>query len=193
MRSALQSARSRHSEAARQQRKMPPPQSKNRVGLGHAILNRRAKEAREQHTSEFHTTDTNLGKPKADRLKSVTHEGALEEFLNTAQLADADFTAERRNVRVIQAPNTSRTRHNPYLLTPQQEADVQKNQRENRERLRVPRRPAWDERTTPAQLERAEKDSFLDWRRGLAELQDGIGLCSPRSSGTSRCGASCGV
>lgn len=155
---------------------MPPPQSKNRVGLGHAILNRRAKEAREQHTSEFHTTDTNLGKPKADRLKSVTHEGALEEFLNTAQLADADFTAERRNVRVIQAPNTSRTRHNPYLLTPQQEADVQKNQRENRERLRVPRRPAWDERTTPAQLERAEKDSFLDWRRGLAELQDGIGL-----------------
>lgn len=28
-----------------------------------------------------------------DHLKSVTHEGDLDEFLNTAQLAATDFTA----------------------------------------------------------------------------------------------------
>jgi len=155
---------------------MPLPQSKNRVGLGHAIINRRAKESRNRNQSEFHTTDTHVGQPKWTKLQSVTHEGDLEEFLNTAQMADADFTAERRNVQVISAPNMSRTRHNPYLLTPQQEEEVLRNHRENKDRLRVPRRPVWDANTTPAQLERAEKDSFLDWRRGLAELQEGVGL-----------------
>ncbi|WFD33991.1 hypothetical protein MCUN1_000819 [Malassezia cuniculi] len=155
---------------------MPLPQSKNRAGLGHAILNRRAKEARERNTSEFHTTDTHVGEPKWTKLRSVTHEGALEEFLNTAQLADADFTAERRNIKVVETAQTSRTRHNPYLLTAQEEAEVIKNQQENRDRLRVPRRPAWDADTTPAQLERLEKDAFLEWRRGLAQLQDGVGL-----------------
>lgn len=155
---------------------MPMPQSKNRAGLGHAILNRRAKEARMHGSSEFHTTDTHVGQPKWTKLQSVTHEGDLEEFLNTAQMADADFTAERRNIKVIQTPNVARTQHNPYLLTPQEEAEVLRNHRENRDRLRVPRRPAWTAETTPAQLERAEKDAFLQWRRGLAELQDGIGL-----------------
>ena len=157
--------------------KMPMPVSKNRVGLGHAILNRRAKEAREPHNSEYHTTDTHIGRGKNMRLHSVTHEGDLEDFLNTAEMADADFTAERRNnIQVISTPNDSRTRHNPYLLTSQQEAKVLQSHRQNRDRLRVPRRPPWDAHTTPAQLERKEKDSFLEWRRGLAELQDGIGL-----------------
>ena len=92
------------------------------------------------------------------------------------RLADADFTAERRNVKVIDAPHASRTRHNPYLLNAKEEAEVLRNQYENRNRLRVPRRPAWDSRTSPAQLERMEKDAFLDWRRGLAQLQEGVGL-----------------
>lgn len=155
---------------------MAPPQSKNRGGLGNAIQNRRAKEAKERNYSEFHTTDTHVGEPKSAKLRSVTHEGPLEEFLNTAQLADADFTAERRNVKVIDAQESSRTRHNPYLLTAHEEAEILKNQNENRDRLRVPRRPAWDLNTTPAQLERREKDAFLEWRRGLAQLQDGVGL-----------------
>ena len=105
---------------------MPLPQSKNRVGLGHAIINRRAKEARDPKSSEFHTTDTHFGQPKWKQLQSVTHEGDLEEFLNTAEMADADFTAERRGVKVIDTSG-SRTRHNPYLLTPQQEAEVLEN------------------------------------------------------------------
>ncbi|PWY97257.1 putative LSG1-large-subunit GTPase [Testicularia cyperi] len=156
---------------------MPLPQSKNTVGLGRAILNRKAKEAKNRNQTEFHTTDLN-NYGSVSNLRSVTHEGDLEEFLNTAQLADADFTAERRNagVTVISAPNRERTRHNPYLLTGQEESEVLKKHSQNKERLRVPRRPEWDASTTRAQLERAEKDGFLDWRRGLAELQEGVGL-----------------
>ncbi|KAN0060323.1 hypothetical protein ACQY0O_007652 [Thecaphora frezii] len=154
---------------------MPLPQSKNKVGLGHALLNRRAKEAKQKNSSEFHTTDVN-NYGSVSNLRSVTHEGDLEEFLNTAQLADADFTAERRNVTVISAPSKDRTRHNPYLLTGQEEREVLAKQHLNKERLRVPRRPAWTSATTRAQLERREKDAFLEWRRGLAELQEGVGL-----------------
>lgn len=155
---------------------MPLAQSKNTVGLGRAILNRKAKEAKQRNQTEFHTTDIN-NYGSVSNLRSVTHEGDLEEFLNTASLADADFTAERRSgVTVITAPNRERTRHNPYLLTGQEEQEVLKKHVQNKERLRVPRRPEWDSTTTRAQLERAEKDGFLEWRRGLAELQEGVGL-----------------
>lgn len=41
--------------------------------------------------------------------------------------------------------------------------------RENKQRLRVPRRPPWTKDMTTAQLDRQEKDAFLEWRRGLAE------------------------
>ena len=33
-------------------------------------------------------------------------------------------------------------------------------------------RPNWDETTTPEELEMKERDSFLEWRRNLARLQE---------------------
>lgn len=33
-------------------------------------------------------------------------------------------------------------------------------------------RPHWDSTTTPAQLQRLEADSFLEWRRSLAQLTE---------------------
>ncbi|KAF8641100.1 hypothetical protein AX17_000743 [Amanita inopinata Kibby_2008] len=43
---------------------------------------------------------------------------------------------------------------------------------ENRNRLRVPRRPPWTKAMTVAEVDRQEKTAFLDWRRGLAVLQE---------------------
>ena len=57
----------------------------------------------------------------------------------------------------------------------------------NKQDLRIPRRsavnvrmkfvytlsrPNWDETTTPEELEMKERDSFLEWRRNLARLQE---------------------
>jgi large subunit GTPase 1 len=42
----------------------------------------------------------------------------------------------------------------------------------NKSRLTVPRRPKWDESTTPQQLDVQERQGLLEWRRGLAELQE---------------------
>ena len=45
-----------------------------------------------------------------------------------------------------------------------------------RQDIAIPRRPVWNESTTKEQLDRAEKDAFLDWRRILAEKEEERGV-----------------
>lgn len=101
-------------------------------------------------------------------MRSVTEQGALDEFLSTAELAGTDFTAEKmNNVKIIHTDQ-----RNPYLLSAAEERLAIKKQIANKNRLTVPRRPHWDETTTPQDLDQKERASLLDWRRGLAELQE---------------------
>ncbi|CAL1695115.1 unnamed protein product [Somion occarium] len=147
---------------------MPPPKGKDRnpSGLGRAIINRKFKDARVARESGLYTTDVD----NTTRLQSITQERDLDEFLNTATLAGTQFTAERRNVKIISAPAGSQ--QNPYLLSEEEEQKALKKQQDNKGRLRVPRRPPWDKSMTPVQLDRQEKDAFLEWRRGIAQLQE---------------------
>ncbi|KAK4241452.1 large subunit GTPase 1 [Achaetomium macrosporum] len=102
------------------------------------------------------------------KMRSVTEQGALDEFLATAELAGTDFTAEKmNNVKIIHTDQ-----RNPYLLSAAEERAVLGKQREHKARLTVPRRPHWDASTTREELDRLERDSFLEWRKGLAELQE---------------------
>ena len=39
---------------------------------------------------------------------------------------------------------------------------------DNRDKLTVPRRPHWDTETTSQQLQKNERDAFLEWRAQLA-------------------------
>ena len=71
------------------------------------------------------------------------------------------------NIKVIHTDQK-----NPYLLSAEEEKTALKKQSAHRAQLTVPRRPAWDSTTTPAELDRLERESFLLWRRGLAELQE---------------------
>jgi large subunit GTPase 1 len=57
-------------------------------------------------------------------------------------------------------------------LTPAQESQLLKKQSLKKSALTVPRRPAWSTDTTPAALDLLERESFLEWRRGLAQLQE---------------------
>ncbi|KAH7885952.1 hypothetical protein F5I97DRAFT_1936902 [Phlebopus sp. FC_14] len=144
---------------------MPPRQRNlNPSGLGRAIINRKIKDARERQESALYTTEVD----STTRLKSVTQERDLDEFLNTAQLAGTEFIAERRNVKIIQ----SNSGQNPYLLSESEEKRTLAKHQANKERLRVPRRPPWTKAITTTQLDRQEKDAFLKWRRGLAVLQE---------------------
>lgn len=105
-------------------------------------------------------------------MRSVTEQGALDEFLSTAQLADTDFTAEKTsNVKIIHTDQK-----NPYILTASEEKKIVGKHEEHRTRLTVPRRPKWDASTSREKLDELERANFLDWRRGLAELQENSDL-----------------
>ncbi|CAI7615912.1 unnamed protein product [Penicillium pancosmium] len=156
--------------------------SKNSVGLGNSLMNDRfgkgkaSKEKKASHNGAIarkgingETYITNASEDASwVKMRSITEQAALDEFLSTAELAGTDFTAEKMsNVKIIHSDQK-----NPYLLSASEEKNIAKKHKENKARLTVPRRPKWDKTTTPAQLEMAERESLLNWRRGLAEMQE---------------------
>ncbi|KAJ1668171.1 hypothetical protein IW140_000662 [Coemansia sp. RSA 1813] len=150
-----------------------PRRSKVNSSLGKSIIRSRFEGKRRptERDTELHTTDLNDG-PSWTKLQSITEQRDLDEFLHTAELAGTEFTAERMNVKIISADQTT----NPFLLSADEEKETLKRHSEHRNKLRVPRRPEWDSTTTPAQLHRAERNAFMDWRRDLAHLQEDKGL-----------------
>ncbi|WRT65671.1 uncharacterized protein IL334_002616 [Kwoniella shivajii] len=145
---------------------MPPRTKAQGSGLGKALINRKAKEAVAPKESQLYTLD------ESNPLASITHERDLDEFLANAALADHDFTTERSKMRIISAPNMPAPETNPYLLSAQEEKEVIKKKRDMASDLKVPRRPAWTRKMTRLELEKQERDAFLDWRRDLAQLAE---------------------
>ncbi|KAK6836845.1 hypothetical protein PG987_007340 [Apiospora arundinis] len=153
--------------------------SKGSVGLGNSLMNDRFGKGKGSDRKKTGVTRTNHATGEEyitnDRkeaswvkMRSVTQQSAMDEFLATAELADTDFTAEKmNNLKIIHVDQK-----NPYLLSANEERAVKSKQKAHKERLTVPRRPHWDETTTPEELDKLERESFLDWRRGLAELQE---------------------
>ncbi|KAL1867462.1 hypothetical protein Daus18300_006306 [Diaporthe australafricana] len=159
---------------------MVQPKSQKSVGLGNALMHDRfgkgkGKDRRKgtgvtriNHATgeEYITNDRE--EASWVKMRSVTEQGALDEFLATAELAGTDFTAEKmNNVKIIHTDQK-----NPYLLSSAEERIASKKHKENKDKLTVPRRPQWDASTTPEELDALERKGFLDWRRGLAELQE---------------------
>jgi large subunit GTPase 1 len=161
------------------------PKSKNQVGLGNSLMNDRFGKGKKSNMHRGGTAPSKGGIKRVDmdgneyivnenaaddwvKMRSITEQGALDEFLSTAELAGTDFTAEKmNNVKIIH-----RDQKNPYLLSAAEESVVSKKQNSKRARLTVPRRPAWDKEMTAGELHEREKASFLEWRRNLAELQE---------------------
>ena len=156
--------------------------SKNAVGLGNSLMNDRfgrgkaSNQKKTSHNQAIARTaangDTYLTNEKQEaawmKMRSITEQAALDEFLSNAELAGTDFTAEKiSNVKIIHADQK-----NPYLLSAAEEKATVRKQQKNRGRLTVPRRPKWDSSTTREQLNSMERASFMDWRRELAQLQD---------------------
>lgn len=152
--------------------------SKQSVGLGNALMNDRfgkgkGTDRKKAVTRTHHATgEQYMVNEKQDaawvKMRSVTEQSAMDEFLSTAELAGTDFTAEKvNNVKIIHTDQK-----NPYLLSASEERAVLGKHKKHKARLTVPRRPKWDASTTPQQLDLQERNAFLEWRRGLAELQE---------------------
>lgn len=172
--------RSRREASSSDTATMVLAKSKKKVGLGNSLMNDRfgkgkggdKKKASSVARTNNVTGESYLVNEKQDaawvKMRSVTEQGALDEFLSTAQLAGTDFTAEKmNNVKIIHTDQ-----RNPYLLSAHEERVVLGKHRLHKGKLTVPRRPKWDKDTTAQQLDVAEREAFLNWRRGLAELQE---------------------
>ncbi|KAG1678847.1 Large subunit GTPase 1 [Nymphon striatum] len=117
--------------------------------------------------SNHHTTELGDGYDWGRlNLQSVTEENHLDEFIHTAELAGTDFTAEKMNVKFVKSTS------NVGFLSSEEKNNIHEAQLKHKDILSVPRRPKWDESTTPAELTQLENQQFLEWRRKLAELQE---------------------
>ncbi|KAH8273434.1 hypothetical protein KR018_000601 [Drosophila ironensis] len=99
-------------------------------------------------------------------LSSVTEESSFQAFLRTAELAGTEFQAEKLNVTFVNP------KQRVGLLSKTQEQAMHQKHHEHRDHLKIPRRPKWDSETTAAELDQAENEAFLNWRRDLAVLQE---------------------
>lgn len=148
--------------------------NKNVIGLGRAIQHQRAKENTVEYLPDGEMRfQTDKHEANWVKLRSVTQESALDEFLNTAALADKDFAADRHsNVKIIRLDSGSDSTTQGFSLSNAQKSAIDAKQRSLAQDLIVPRRPAWDESMTKFQLQRQENEAFLEWRRKLAHLQE---------------------
>lgn len=139
---------------------------KNKESLGRALIKDRfAKNRHRKHVEDntmLHTTEVNDGFDWGRlNLQSVTAESSLQEFLSTAELAQREFTAEKLNLK--------------YVKSVPSEVEVATSQPNFDEPLTVPRRPTWSPGITAEEQITRERESFLDWRRHLNELQAKLG------------------
>lgn len=96
----------------------------------------------------------------------MTEESSFQEFLRTAELAGTEFQAEKLNITFINPKN------GVGLLSHREQIQLEKKHKENKDLLKIPRRPKWTAETSADELQRLERESFLDWRRNLALLQE---------------------
>lgn len=99
-------------------------------------------------------------------LRSVTEHTSLDDFLDRVQLADKEYSEEFHNVQLISPDVANGTLSEAEKLT------ISDAQKKLKDLLRIPRRPHWDRTSTKEELDRNENESFLNWRRSLALLNE---------------------
>ncbi|KAI7795151.1 large subunit GTPase 1 homolog [Triplophysa rosa] len=138
-------------------------------GLGRALIKERLNAGRGYRRNDtwLHTSELNDGYDWGRlNLQSVTEQSSLDDFLATAELAGTEFIAEKMNVKFVPAEARA------GLITSEESRRLKKLHEENKQLLRIPRRPPWDENTSPEVLQQVERERFLIWRRELAKLEE---------------------
>lgn len=100
----------------------------------------------------------------------MTEESSFQDFLRTAELAGTEFQAEKLNLQFMTP------RANAGVLSDNQTREMREKHIANKDLLKIPRRPKWDKETSGEELQKAENEAFLEWRRGLSILQEDEGI-----------------
>jgi len=150
---------------------MPKGGGKSQV-LGRALHNSREKKKQEfrnadtihsvKHVSDMLSKTRPIDDSSVPSLQSVVERTDLESFLDEALLSQREFTAERGKIIIV--GNVA------DVGKPELAADTEEIY--DYENIPIPKRPHWDETTTPEQLSLDERATFLEWRRSLAHLEE---------------------
>ena len=125
------------------------------------------------------------GGPHVDNRASVLDVNDLDDFLIQAEMANREFVSEKEGLVVIDETAQAAT----TAVASAASLDIlDEDEHYGRSRgvasqtaptfafqeLSVPRRPKWDETTTASDLDKMEKESFLNWRRAIAQKEEEI-------------------
>jgi large subunit GTPase 1 len=161
-------------------RKGKPKKLERAAGMGRALQ----KSRRKKHTPSASEGGMAMRKnvesiniEKDDTRASVLQMNDLDDFLVQAEMANRDFVSERERFVVLD-PTTQAQEYEEKFKTITWDDQQQQATNFAFQELSVPRRPAWDENTTPEELDRHEKETFLEWRRAIAEKEEEITLQS---------------
>lgn len=120
---------------------------------------------------QLHTTEIQDGYDWGRlNLQSVTEESSFQEFLRTAELAGTEFQAEKLNIQFVNPKS------NVGILSKTEREAAEKKHTDKKDLLKIPRRPKWTPEMTAEDLHTQENQTFLEWRRGLAMLQEDEGI-----------------
>mmetsp|Transcript_49236 Transcript_49236/g.73247 ORF Transcript_49236/g.73247 Transcript_49236/m.73247 type:complete len:692 (-) Transcript_49236:362-2437(-) len=111
------------------------------------------------------------------QTKSVLELDELSDFILRASMANQQFNVEREQFVVLDEVGEDANRAGGGGKN----ASFADDGFQFRE-LSVPRRPKWDESTTPEELERMEKESFVEWRRNIAVQEERLANGNDSSS-----------
>jgi len=111
----------------------------------------------------------------SNKIKSILETDDLTDFLQRAELADQEFETEHERFVVVDdvAQEVTIAKSDNIILEGDEDAEAKLEQlaRFDFKQLSVPRRPKWDKNTTPAELDQNERESFLNWRREIAQYE----------------------
>eukprot|EP00934_Nitzschia_sp_Nitz4_P004605 Nitzschia sp. Nitz4//scaffold96_size78090//56277//58412//NITZ4_005501-RA/size78090-processed-gene-0.58-mRNA-1//-1//CDS//3329560594//4595//frame0 len=177
-------------------RKGKPKKNERAAGMGRALQ----KNSRRKHTPSaslggmaMRQGIESINVTAEDNRASVLDVNDLDDFLIQAEMANREFASQKEQFVVLdptaqQATTEEDTEQFQKVKWDTEQAANRTAPVANRatfafQELSVPRRPAWDETTTPEELDRREKESFLDWRRAIAQKEEEVVL-SQKMTGT---------
>jgi large subunit GTPase 1 len=144
--------------------------------FGNALINSKKRKARLQTgegphgPTRYEIADSPV--PLEDRLRSKTDDFTLGDFVTEAELTGKTFTSQRGPIRILDRAQLTKEAFEALHRTPEQQAAEERL----RDRLTIPRRPPWDETTTPDELHELETAEVLEWRRSLSLLEEADGV-----------------
>lgn len=153
---------------------MPPKEGKKKQKnqFGNALINSKQQKKHKvigegnHGPTKYDIPDSAV--PIEDRLRSMTDDYTLGDFVTEAELNGKTFAAQRGEVRIVDRVEMTKEAFQQLHRTPEQDAAEARL----KSRLRIPRRPHWDENTTPEQLHELEMNEIIEWRHALSILEE---------------------